>query len=180
VRKFFQIFFLISLVFLSTAQASQKYLLQTGDRPPDYLGKDMAGQKFNIADHTGKVIVISFWASWCGPCRKELPVLAHFQKAVGEDYLKVVAVNFMEDSRRFRALKKTLSDMSLTVTRDKRGSIGRKYGVKGIPHLFIIGKDGLIAYQNRGYGESSTAKLIKIINAQLAKKYVGGMNHESE
>lgn len=168
-KGIFYIFLLLSYLLSPTVHAATKQKLHIGDVPPSYLGKDTEGQKFNLDEHKGKVIVISFWASWCGPCREELPVLNAIQQKVGKDRLRVVAVNFKEGNRTFRIIKKKLSYLQLTITRDKRGSIGRKFGVDGIPHLLIVGKDGKIAYQAVGYGKSSVKKLIRILNELLAK-----------
>ncbi len=170
IMKFlFSTLLLVSCLFISVTATAAKSKLQIGDIPPSYLGKDTEGQKFYIEDHKGKVIVVSFWASWCAPCRKELPVLAYIQKSVSKDRFMVVAVNFKEDSRTFRAMRKQLADLKITITRDKRGKIGRKFGVNGIPHLLVIGKDGKIAHQAVGYGEDSVDRLVKILNTQLAK-----------
>ncbi|PCI34508.1 MAG: thioredoxin family protein [Alphaproteobacteria bacterium] len=170
-KAILHLFLVVSFLMLPTAQAASKLKLDIGDVPPSYLGKDTEGQKFEVTDHKGKVIVISFWASWCAPCRQELPVLDVVQKHIGKDRLRVVAVNFKENKRAFRQMKKQLKYMALTLTHDKRGVIGKKFGVEGIPHLLIIGKDGKVAYQAVGYGEGSVKKLINILDAQLAKAF---------
>lgn len=160
-----QIIFLF--IFAATAQGASKLKLKIGDIPPSYIGKDTHGNKINLEDHRGKIVVISFWATWCAPCLKELPVLNAIQQAVSKDHLRVFAINYRESKRVFNKIKKELVDFHLTITRDRKGSIGRKFGVKGIPHLLIIGGDGKITYQNVGYGEGTTDKMVKIINEQL-------------
>lgn len=142
--------------------------LEIGDDAPPYLGKDPDGQKIDITDFAGKLVVVSFWATWCKPCLEELPVLENIQNHLGYDKVKVVAVNFKEDRRQFKRVSKRLSELKLTLTHDGRGFIGKKYGVTVIPHLFLVDKTGKLAFQQRGYGDAALEKLVDALNEQLA------------
>src|SRR5690606_36208258 len=62
-----------------------------GDIPPDVLGNDRDGNPVTVSQHRGKVVIVTFWASSCGPCRRELPVLGKVQSFVGRDHLEVSA-----------------------------------------------------------------------------------------
>ncbi len=159
--------FILIFVFLS-ANANAENTLLIGDIPPNYLGKDSDGNEVNLENHKGKIVVISFWASWCSPCLKELPILEKIQNKVGTDKVKVIAINFKESRKQYKQIKKALSNLKLTLTHDKRGSIGRKFGVESIPNLFIIGKDGKLVFHNVGYGKSSVGKIVNVLNKQLS------------
>jgi len=100
--------------------------------------------------------------------RPERPAL---QRYVSADKLLVIAVNWQEDDDAYRTIKRSLMDFQLTLTHDGRGELGRKFGVNSIPHMFIIGKDGRIAYEHSGYGEGSIPVLVDDINAALAVPY---------
>ncbi len=143
-------------------------VLKLGDVPPNYLGRDSNGDDVTLEDHKGKIVVISFWASWCTPCLKELPILENIQNKVGTDKVKVIAINFKEDSKKYRKIKKLLSSLNLTLTHDKRGSIGKKFGVEAIPNLFIVSKNGELVFHNVGYDDSSIDKIVKVLNQQLS------------
>src|SRR5579862_2156076 len=69
---------LLSSVLAVPVSASSK--LKVGDVPPDKFGKSASGERIHLADYRGKVVVISFWASWCPPCRKELPIMINLQR----------------------------------------------------------------------------------------------------
>jgi thiol-disulfide isomerase/thioredoxin len=119
--------------------------IQVGDAPPDYLGKNAEGVKINVSDLRGKVVVISFFATWCGPCRNEVPILAKIQKAAGRDKLVIVAIDFKEDSDVVRKVRRIFKDYDITFTHDSSGAIGAKFGVSSIPHMVIVGADGKVA-----------------------------------
>jgi thiol-disulfide isomerase/thioredoxin len=138
--------------------------LQMGDVPPDNLGWASTGGKVKLSEYRGKIVIISFWASWCAPCRKELPVLAAIQKNATRDKIVVFAVNWKESGDRYRAIIRTFKDVDLALVSDEYGHFGVEYGVKAIPHMIIIGRDGRIAAVHVGYGESEIPTLVKEIN----------------
>lgn len=70
--------------------------------------------------------------------------------------------------KKYRKIKELLSTLNLTLTHDKRGAIGKKFGVKAIPNLFIVGKNGELVFHNVGYDDSSIDKIIKVLNQQLS------------
>jgi len=140
-----------------------------GDTPPDALGRGRDGREVLISAQHGKVVVVTFWASWCGYCRQELPVLAGLQQAAGKGRLEVIAVNYEDELDVYRVLSRKLKDVQLTLTRDPSGHIGEAFGVQGIPHLFVIGKDGKVAFQKTGYGEESIQVILDAVNAELAR-----------
>lgn len=162
----------LCVIFTINAQAAQKKQLKIGEITADYLGKNSDGDKVNLTNFKGKVVIITFWASWCGPCLKELPLLEDFQRKLGKARLEVIAVNLKEKRRTFRRIVKKLKTYEMTLTHDVYGYIARKYGVGPIPALFIIGKDGRLAYQAVGYGEASIQKIIDVLKVEIPKKTV--------
>ena len=138
-----------------------------GDTPPAALGKTREGDEIVTTQFAGKVLVVTFWASWCPPCRAELGVLERVQQLAGKERLHVVAVN-IEDRDKFRAVSRALSALSLTLTNDPSKRASQAFGVNGIPHMVIVGKDGRVINVHRGYAESALNGLVAEINAALA------------
>ncbi|MGB6452793.1 MAG: TlpA disulfide reductase family protein [Steroidobacteraceae bacterium] len=148
-----------SVLFNCSAQAGET--LKVGDSPPPKLGWHV-----KLSDYRGKVVVVSFWASWCPPCRKEIGVLAALQKQATRSKVVVFAVNWREDRSVFRQVEHLLRSQGfdLSLVSDDDGYIGRQYGIDAIPHMFIIGRDGRIAAIHVGYGESELPIIANEIN----------------
>lgn len=141
--------------------------LAIGDAPPDLLGEDQHDEEVRISDHRGKVVVVTFWASWCGYCLKEMPVLEGLQSAVGRDRMEVVAINLKEGPRTYRSILRQLKDVGLTMTHDRDGDIADAFGVEAVPRLFMIDKSGRLAYVHSGYSEASLSKIVAKANELL-------------
>ena len=137
---------------------------KTGEVPPALLGKDRNGDLVDLAQHRGKVVVVTFWASWCGPCRKELPGLDALQKHAGDKILKVIAVNVEDSAEDYRLMMRQMKDYTIALTRDRSGGIAEGYGVKAYPNLWIIDPQGKVAAHHVGYGEDSLEALVNQIN----------------
>jgi thiol-disulfide isomerase/thioredoxin len=118
-----------------------------------------------VSDFAGKVVVVSFWASWCEPCREELPALENLQRAA-KGSVQVVAVN-MDSADRVPEVRHILKDFTLLLTTDSRHKAFAAYGVRGIPLMVIIGRDGRIASMHSGYGEGRNAQIADEVNAVL-------------
>ncbi len=147
-------------------KAIEKKLLP-GDAPPVALGMTRAGDEIETTQFAGRVMVVTFWASWCGPCRTELGMLERLQQ-VAKERVKVVAVN-IEERDTFRGVSRALASFNITLTNDPRKRYAEAYGVNGIPHMVIIGKDGKVISVHRGYSEEALDGLLAEINAALAK-----------
>lgn len=141
-----------------------------GDAAPDVVGHTLGGSPVKLSDLRGKVVVVSFWATWCGYCLKELPILEGIQKLAGKQHnVQVIAVN-TEDRDTFRRLTRIMKDFTLAMANDAGNNAQTAYGVKGIPHLVIIGRDGVIIRVYRGYGEEMLDRITKDINLAISAR----------
>lgn len=133
------------------------------------LGTPLNGKPVRVSDHAGKVVVATFWASWCPACRTELPMLEGLQRAAGPEQMKVVAIS-IDKPVDFRRAAGVLQELQLTITHDSSGDISAAYGRQSIPHLVVIGRDGRIRRTFIGYSEQLFNAVIAEINAALAVK----------
>jgi thiol-disulfide isomerase/thioredoxin len=138
-----------------------------GDVPPPKVGYDLSGDPVLLTSFSGKATVVSFWATWCAYCLKELPILHNIQRAAGKDSMQVIAVN-TESRDVFRKAARALKELDVLHAHDNNHQAQDKYGVKGIPHMVIVGRDGRVVAVHEGYSESSLDGIVAEINRALA------------
>jgi thiol-disulfide isomerase/thioredoxin len=157
----------------SLAWASHRPSPAVGSPAPDFTAFNyVTGAKTRLGDQHGKVVILTFWATWCAPCRQELPNLEGIQERAGKDQLVVLAVNFQDKDETISYLRKGAkkADWKITLLTDPNGAIADKYGIDSIPHLFLIARDGTIAATHSGFGDGSIDEMLPEINAALAGK----------
>jgi len=133
---------------------------------PNELGRTLDGKVITLSSYVGKVVVVSFWATWCKYCLKELPILENIQNLAGDEQVQVIAVN-TEERDVFRRVARTLKDFKMMLAYDPDETYAKSFGVKGIPHLVIIGRDGKIIQVYRGYDESSLNGIVADLNQAI-------------
>jgi thiol-disulfide isomerase/thioredoxin len=138
--------------------------LQPGSKAPDFVAKDLAGKEVRLSDYRDKVVVLDFWATWCGPCKASLPHTQEVAKS-GKAQGLVVLANCTSDTRaefqKFMAANRPkYPDVVFTCDPHEKGSATfaerasrSLYGVTGIPTQFVIGRDGTIAAVLVGYSQ---------------------------
>ena len=168
-RRFLLAFAL--LFFTSLAHAAGPAI---GDMAPGALGKSRDGKALTLEQYRGRIVVVTFWASWCTYCLKELPVLDSLQRHAGQ-LLQVVAVNVKDTPEDYRVMMRQMKGYSLLQSRDSDGSIADTYAVRGYPSLWIIDREGKIAAHHSGYGEGSLESIIEEINALLRAAPAGAV-----
>lgn len=141
-------------------------LPRVGQAPPPLVGSTVDGRPVSVAEYRGKVVVLSFWATWCKPCRKELPMLEGLQRAAGTENLQVIAVN-LESASVFRRQVARMTDFKSVLIRDERRKTSKAYGIDAIPCMVIVGRDGLVRKVNLGYNEDKLEAVIADVNAAL-------------
>ena len=138
-------------------------LLAGGAQAPNFTANDKDGRPVKLSDYKGKVVVLDFWATWCGPCQMSLPHTTAIAKQYAAKGVTVLAVNVWDKPDAFRAwLPKhpqyaTLHFAIDPATVQDKGIATGLYGVSGIPTQYVIGKDGRIVKSIVGYDEGSTA-----------------------
>ena len=139
---------------------------QTPTPQLDALG--MAGRRVTLADFKGRVLVLNFWASWCEPCRAEMPTLQQLPQVLGEDRVAVLAVNFKEGPRRIAQFTQA-AGVTLPVALDPQGDVARAWGVKVFPTTVLIDPSGRARQRIRGEVDWSSHQALGWIEALLRR-----------
>jgi len=117
-----------------------------GDTAPAFTLKGLDGDSVSLSDFRGHPIVINFWASWCPPCRDEMPVMVEAYRAHKDSGLIILAVNGRDQETSMRAIRRFVAEfqMSFPVLLDEHGSVRKRYRLRGLPTSVFIGADGLV------------------------------------
>ena len=114
-----------------------------GYTAPDFTLQTIEGQQVSLSDYRGKPVILNFWASWCGPCRYEVPAFNSFYDKYGNEGVSILAVNTQDNPDSALAYAKS-DGLKFTIPVDPRGQVSSLYNVRGLPTTYFIDKDGII------------------------------------
>lgn len=117
---------------------------------PDFTLKSASGENIKLSELRGQVVMINFWASWCGPCRQEMPLLDEIHARYSPMGFTMLGVNVEKDSAKAKALLKDLP-VDFPILFDKTNQVSKDYDVVAMPSTVIVDRDGNIRYIHRGY-----------------------------
>lgn len=132
---------ILSLLLVMPGPAAAREL-KVGDIAPDFQLTLIDGSKVSLADLRGQVVVLNFWATWCGPCKRELPILDSYYRVAQKHGLRVFAIT-TEDSLPISQLRKLFDAMAIPSVRRVKGPYGP---LKAIPTNYVIDRAGRIRY----------------------------------
>ncbi|AMV70650.1 apocytochrome c disulfide reductase lipoprotein ResA [Desulfuromonas sp. DDH964] len=116
----------------------------SGDVAPDFQLEDTKGNRVSLSALRGKVVMVNFWATWCPPCKEEMPSMEKLNQIIaGEDFV-MLAINTEENGRSVVPAFLKNNPHDFTVLYDDKGTVQQQYGVYRVPESFIIRKDGTV------------------------------------
>lgn len=117
---------------------------------PDFTLKSHSGQNIRLSEYRGEVVLINFWASWCGPCRQEMPLLDELHNQYNALGFTVLGVNVEQDPYQARKLLKDMP-VSFPVLFDDRSVVSKQYDVIAMPSTVLVDRNGNMRYLHKGY-----------------------------
>lgn len=138
------------LTALLAAPASQAAMPKIGTAAPDFALKSSSGKNLKLSEHRGEVVMVNFWATWCGPCRQELPLLNRLHEQYRKAGFTLLGVNIDDRPDVAQTMAKKLG-ITFPVLFDTEKRVSRLYDVNAMPSTVLIDRDGKVRYIHLGY-----------------------------
>ena len=159
-KCFYVVILMLSVVFNVQAASEMK------QPAPNFTLKSNSGKNLKLSELRGQVVLLNFWASWCGPCRTEMPLLVKIHDKYKGMGFTVLGVNVEEDSTpAISIINKT--KIGFPVLFDKENAVSKLYNVSAMPSTVIIDRDGNMRYLHEGYKSGDEEKYKEIVKKLL-------------
>ncbi|HLO24949.1 MAG TPA: TlpA disulfide reductase family protein, partial [Geobacteraceae bacterium] len=142
-------------------------VLEVGQAAPDFQLETLDGHKVQLSDYKGKVVLLNFWATWCPPCRQEIPSMMRLNQAMAGKPFQMVAVS--EDAGGKEAVEGYFkeSGTALPALLDTDQAVAQRYGLTGVPETFVIDAKGVILKKVVGAMDWSDPNVIGFLNGAM-------------
>lgn len=154
---------LLVTVFAATSLASSGL---EGQVAPDFALKSSTGENLRLSEYRGNVVMINFWATWCGPCRQEMPLLDELYTRYERVGFSLLGVNIDDDSRRAMQMIEDLG-VSFPVLFDARKEVSKLYEVEAMPVTVLVDREGNVRHVHHGYKPGYEDKYLDQVRSLL-------------
>jgi thiol-disulfide isomerase/thioredoxin len=143
--------------------------LKAGQRAVDFDKPNLHGAPVKLSALRGKVVLLDFWASWCEPCKKELPLLGKLAARLRDRGVEIVTINIDDNRAKADAFVRSHALDALTVVHDADKAIVGKYEPNTMPSSFVVDRTGVVRIVNAGFEDGDEAKIEKQLLALAGK-----------
>ena len=140
--------------------------LQAGAPAPAFELNSNSGKPVSLADLKGQIVLVNFWASWCGPCRQEMPILEQLNHQYHNKGVSLIGVNVEPDSAAATAWLKA-TPVTFPILYDVDSKVSKLYEVQGMPNTVILDRKGVVRYIHRGYSPGAENEYLDQIRALI-------------
>jgi len=166
--KLLRVLLLLATGTILTAASAADQTLPEYSRPiaPEFTLNDIDGHTHRLSDYRGKVVILSFWATWCPPCRYEMPSMERLRKLVEGEDIEILAINVGENEDAIFIFTADYP-VEFPLLMDRDGAVIRDYPVVGLPTTYVIGPAGDIRYRAVGSREWDDPALVNRLRGLL-------------
>jgi len=157
------IFGLVICIFAASTLAASG---MEGQPAPDFALKSSTGENMRLSEHRGDVVMINFWATWCGPCRQEMPLLDELYTRYQRVGFNLLGVNIDDDSGRAMKMIDELG-VNFPVLFDARKEVSKLYSVEAMPVTVLVDREGNVRHVHHGYKPGYEEKYLDQIRSLL-------------
>ncbi len=157
---------LLVMVPLLAGVAGHALALDSGAPLPEIGLTDLAGKRVDLASLRGKVVIVDFWASWCAPCKQEMPVLERLYKKYKSRGLVVVGVSVDQEAANVGSFIKQLK-VTFPIVHDKAHSVADRFHPPRMPSSFIVDRNGVVRHVHGGFRASDAVSIESEVTALL-------------
>jgi len=145
-KIFIKQIFLVSMIFMAGLLQAETF----SGPAHDFTLKSQSGENIRLKELAGQVVLLNFWASWCGPCRKEMPKLEDLHQKYKDLGVTILGINIDENPE---LSKKILKDVSINfqVLYDPESQVSSRYNIEAMPATFLVDKKGDFRFRHNGY-----------------------------
>ena len=143
------LFIIVPLLLLGLGLNVQAAQVLSG-KASDFTLKSRSGKNIKLSELRGQVVMINFWASWCGPCRQEMPLLEALYKKYNALGFTLLGVNVEQDSSKAIAYLRDIS-VSFPILYDTKNAVSKAYNISAMPSTVMVDRDGNLRYLHHGY-----------------------------
>ena len=162
--KFRTLFSGLALTVLAASSLASSGL--TGKPAPDFALKSSTGENLRLSEYRGDVVMINFWATWCGPCRQEMPLLDELYSRYERVGFNLLGVNIDDDSNRAMDMIRELG-VNFPVLFDARKEVSKLYDVDAMPVTVLVDREGNVRYVHQGYKPGYEEKYLDQVRSLL-------------
>jgi peroxiredoxin len=144
-------------------------MLKEGSTAPDFVLKDPAGRDVSLASLRGKVVFLNFWATWCPPCKEEIPSMVRLNQAMLGKPFQMLAISIDEGGKGAVETYLARAGVTLPTLNDPEQKVGKMYGITGVPETFIIDGKGVVVKKIIGGMDWGAPEVVAFINGIMPK-----------
>lgn len=146
--------------------SSSAFALEAGAKMPEIGLRTLDGKKVTVEALKGKVVVVDFWATWCGPCKEEMPILQKLYAKYGKQGLVILGVSVDREADNIKSFLGKLG-VSFPVVHDGEHAVTDRYKPEKMPSSYIVDREGVVKYVHAGFNASDAATFEKEIKELL-------------